>query len=129
MIAIRVGDGNPPEDFPDALVEQRPQAESLSEVPCGNAHVAEIRTRINHMDETKMQRLFFHPVCSESEIDRIFNVQNAPDYLLKIRAETIIDHIRLFRVYRNKALAIEKGWSLERSFDNTHFLRYLRNIC
>jgi len=80
------------------------------------------------MDEIEIQKLFFYPVCNKDEIERIFNVQNAHDYLLKIRAETIVDHMRLFRVYRNKALADEKNWSLEKSFADLHYRTFLKNI-
>lgn len=69
--------------------------------------------------------MFFFPVCNKTEIERIFNVATAKDYLLKLRAETIVDHMRLFRVYRNKALANEGHWSLEQSFGAEHFLAYL----
>lgn len=68
-----------------------------------------------------IQKGFFHPICNEQEIERIFNIQNASDYLLKLRAETIVDHMRLFRVYRNKALAKGSDWSLESSFVNLHY--------
>lgn len=80
------------------------------------------------MDETTFQKYAFIPVCSKAEIDRIFNVQNASDYLLKIRAETLIDHMRLFRVYRNYKIMDEKNWSLEKSFDTSHYDGFLDNI-
>lgn len=73
------------------------------------------------MDELELQKMFFHPICNRSEIERIFNVQNAADYLLKLRAETIVDHMRLYRVYRNKALRDEKNWTLEGAFNDTHY--------
>ena len=81
-----------------------------------------------NMNETEMQKMFFHPVCNNDEIERIFGVANATDYLLKLRAETIVDHMRLFRVYRNKALATPNGWSLEQSFDISHFQIFLNHI-
>lgn len=77
------------------------------------------------MDQEQMARHSFHSVCTEAEIDRIFNVQNAADYLLKLRAETIVDHMRLYRVYRNKALANPDNWSLEKSFQTSHFDRFI----
>ena len=83
---------------------------------------------MNDMNETEMQKMFFHPVCNKDEIERIFSVANATDYLLKLRAETIVDHMRLFRVYRNKALAKPNGWSLEQSFDSSHFHNFLDHI-
>lgn len=68
------------------------------------------------------------PVCSEDEINRIFNVQNAKDYLLKLRADTIVDHMRLFRVYRNKANSFSGKWTLEASFKDNHYLNFLNKI-
>lgn len=41
------------------------------------------------MNELEIQKQFFRPICNEFEIERIFNVQNSEDLLLKIRAETI----------------------------------------
>ncbi|WP_417521741.1 hypothetical protein [Marinobacter sp.] len=73
------------------------------------------------MDESEIQKMFFHPVCTRDEIERIFNVQNAKDYLLKLRAETIVDNTRLFRVYRRKALASGDSWTLEKSFNDAHW--------
>jgi len=80
------------------------------------------------MDEIEIKKISFFPICNKREIERIFNVRNAKDYLLKLRAETIVDHMRLFRVYRNKALINEKNWSLERSFDMSHYDAFLRGL-
>lgn len=79
-------------------------------------------------DDIEIQKGFFHPICSRDEIERVFNVQTASDHLLKLRAETIVDHMRLFRVYRNKALADEKNWSLEQSFDGSHFNAFIDHL-
>ena len=80
------------------------------------------------MDETEIQKMFFHPVCNKDEINRIFNVQNAKDHLLKLRAETIVDNMRLYRVYRHKALATGDSWGLEKSFDSTHWRTVIGNL-
>lgn len=76
----------------------------------------------------EIQRQFYRPVCNEKEIDRIFNVTNADDYLLKLRADTIVDNMRLFRVYRNYALANETNWSLEKSFSVLHYTNFLTRL-
>lgn len=75
-----------------------------------------------------IQKGFFFPICNSEEIERVFNVKTAEDHLLKIRAETIVDHMRLFRVYRNKAIADEKNWSLEKSFLSYHFVNFKRSL-
>lgn len=72
----------------------------------------------------EIQKQFFRPICNEEEIDRIFDIKNSKDYLLKLRAETIVDHMRLFRVYRNKALSKGVDWSLENSFTGYHYINF-----
>lgn len=63
-----------------------------------------------------INRLWYHDVCTPKEIDRILNVQNADDYLLKLRADTIADNIRLWRVFLNMAKSAGSKWSLEQFF-------------
>jgi hypothetical protein len=82
----------------------------------------------NNLPPLEIQKLSFHPICSEEEIERVFNIKNAQDYLLKIRAETIADNTRLFRVYRNKALRQEETWTLESSFSNVHYTNFLNSL-
>ena len=80
------------------------------------------------MNDIEIQKHFYRPVCNSDEIERIFNVENARDHLLKLRADTLVDNIRLFRVYRNKALANEDNWFLEQSFENSHYLAVLDKL-
>ncbi len=83
---------------------------------------------INKEIPLHIQKRFFNPICNPIEIERVFNVQNAQDYILKIRAETIVDHMRLFRVYRNKAIAKGTNWSLENSFSNMHYENFISHL-
>lgn len=80
------------------------------------------------MDDIEQQKMFFHRICTPMEIERIFNVKNADDILLKLRAETIVDHMRLYRVYRNKAMAKPDDWSLEESFDGSHYRAWIESL-
>ncbi|MGH8060685.1 MAG: hypothetical protein ACREO7_01545 [Pseudoxanthomonas sp.] len=80
------------------------------------------------MTELEIQKHFFRPICTKAEVERIFNIQNAADQLLKLRAETIVDHMRLYRVYRNKALSTKKTWSLEASFNSGHYVAVLKKL-
>ncbi len=80
------------------------------------------------MNKLEIQKLFYHPICTKEEIERIFNVNNGLDYLLKLRADTIVDHTRLFRVYSNKALMGKEKWSLEGSFDKSHYRKVLKKL-
>lgn len=75
-----------------------------------------------------IQKQFYRPICNEVEIERIFNLQTPSDFLLKLRADTIVDHMRLFRVYRNKALSKGKDWSLENSFCGYHYIHFKNKL-
>lgn len=70
--------------------------------------------------QEKEKRMFYRPFCDKEEIDRIMDVKNAKDYLLKLRADTIIDHMRLYRVYLRKYRST-KNWNFEESFEKKHF--------
>ncbi|WP_156882308.1 hypothetical protein [Lacrimispora indolis] len=82
----------------------------------------------NNVDDKMLSRLFYFPICNEDEIDRVLNVRTAQDYLLKLRADTIVNNMRLFRVYRNRALSLEGEWSLEKSFEIDHYTNFLQSI-
>lgn len=67
----------------------------------------------------KLERDWFERICSPSELERILNVQNANDYILRLRAETIADDIRLYRVFLHKVHYCEANglqWELEKYF-------------
>lgn len=88
------------------------------------------------MNDVDIQKMFYKPICSDEEIGRIFNVQNAEDYLLKLRADTVVDHMRLFRVMRNRYLKNETQWNFTKHFSVREFERYLsflhdkdKNVC
>lgn len=55
--------------------------------------------------------LFFAPFCSREDVIRIMNPQSASDYLLKLRAESIVDNPRLIRVFLKRKVGYE-NWSL-----------------
>lgn len=80
------------------------------------------------MEELEIQKMFYFPVCSKEEIERIFEVKNTADYLLKLRADTVVDHMRLFRVMRNRALRNEKDWTLTGAFNQLPFSKYVSSL-
>lgn len=80
------------------------------------------------MDSLEAQKQFFYPVSTQAEIERIFDPKDSQDYLLKIRGETIVDNIRLYRVYRHKAMAAGESWSLESSFSNKHWYEVIEKL-
>lgn len=62
------------------------------------------------------ERTWYSGVCSPEEVDRILNIQNANDFILKIRADTILDNIRLWRVFLNLSRKYGCKWSLGKYF-------------
>ncbi len=80
------------------------------------------------MDKKLLEKIKYFPILNEYEYKRISNVDNAKDYLLKLRADIIVDNMRLFRVYRNKALIREKNWSLEESFTTKPYDMFLKAV-
>lgn len=80
------------------------------------------------MDKKILNSIAYFPILNDREYENICNVDDAKKYLLKLRADTIIDNMRLFRVYRNKALINEKNWSLEKSFSTKPYDMFLSAI-
>ncbi|HML66683.1 MAG TPA: hypothetical protein PKC55_17800 [Dysgonomonas sp.] len=80
------------------------------------------------MEKIDIEKRFYRPICSSDEIERIFKIESASDYLLKLRADTIVDNMRLFRVYRNKAIEEGENWCLEDSFNKSHYENFRRSL-
>lgn len=70
----------------------------------------------------EQQRAWYHGLCSEKEIDRILNVQNGRDYILKLRADTIIENVRLWRVFKHISMAYGEQWTLEKYFQTYSYI-------
>ncbi len=82
------------------------------------------------MDNIDVQKMFYKPFCSSEEIERIFNVKTTDDYLLKIRADAVADHARLYRVMRKRlTLKRESGeWNFTKHFSVYEFNGYLKKL-
>ena len=93
---------------------------------------SEVKTEIGGFNEA----VWYHGICSPEEISRILNVQNANDYVLKLRADIIADNARLYRVFLNLSRKYGKEWSLEKYFTSYSYINIknsmdveLRRIC
>ncbi|AUU83864.1 hypothetical protein [Leclercia sp. LSNIH1] len=71
---------------------------------------------------------FYMSLCGKDEIERIFDVKNEKDYLLKLRANATIENIRIHRVFLARMREGEDKWSFEASFNYNVFDRYLDSI-
>lgn len=70
----------------------------------------------------------YFTLCNEEERERIFNVSNAEDYLLKLRANATVEHIRIFRVILAERRIAGEPWALSDYFDDRIFKNYICNL-
>jgi hypothetical protein len=80
------------------------------------------------MEKAKFIEYAYKPFCNSDDINRIFNVKNSEDYLLKLRAETVVEDMRLFRVIRNRYIKNGKTWDFTRHFSTYEFEEFLKHI-
>lgn len=80
------------------------------------------------MENIDFQKMSYRGICSQQEVNRIFDMKDGSDYLLKLRADTILDHMRLYRVYLHKIRKNESNWSLEKSFSTEHYSSVLNKL-
>lgn len=62
------------------------------------------------------KRGWYSGLCSNEEIEHILHIQNAQDYILKLRADAIVDSIRLTRVFTHLRRYYKEKWSLSSYF-------------
>ena len=89
--------------------------------------IIQIHERIprKEIEDLSPEETFFYPTCNKQEIKRIFKVKNAKDFLLKFRAEQVIDNQRLLRVI--SSIRRNKGakWNFSKFYSSKHFKKYL----
>lgn len=81
--------------------------------------------------DLKIERDWFRGICSPSELERIMNIQNGNDYILRLRAETIADNVRLHRVFTHIQYKYEKmgwEWALEKYFQAYSYVDVLHAL-
>ena len=80
------------------------------------------------MDQEIIAKGFYMSLCSHEEIERIFNVSSASDHLLKIRADATVDHIRIYRVFRQRMIDAGESWCFNDYFDSKPFGNYIEHL-
>lgn len=81
------------------------------------------------MELETFARETYMSLCDAKEIERIFNVSSADDYLLKLRANATVEHIRIFRVFLARMRRHQGQWSFSNYFDTSPFDNYVRHLC
>lgn len=80
------------------------------------------------MEQEKIPYGIYMTLCSHEEIERIFNMSSGRDYLLKIRADATLDHMRIHRVFRRRMLDAGDKWCFDAYFDTKPFENYIRHL-
>jgi hypothetical protein len=77
------------------------------------------------MNESTVSYIPYIGFLNKEQISRVMNIQNSKDYLLKQRADIILDKIRIHRVIKKRQY-YSKDWDFEAHFDETPFINYLK---
>ncbi len=67
------------------------------------------------------QKLWYQGICSDSEIERILHMHSGSDFILKLRADTIVDDIRLWRLFLRLSSQYGSNWSLGKHFESKNY--------
>ncbi|WP_417666949.1 hypothetical protein [Pseudidiomarina sp.] len=80
------------------------------------------------MDQETIAKGFYMSLCSRDEIERIFNVSSASDYLLKIRADATVNHVRIYRVFMRTMADAGENWCFNDYFDTKPLENYVEHL-
>ncbi|WP_155893834.1 M48 family metalloprotease [Cystobacter fuscus] len=83
---------------------------------------------MNELDEIEAQKLFYRFLFSPDEVNRIFDVKNVDDYLLKLRANHVMDNTRLYRVMLHRARESKGRWSFSDQFSRREFDAFVSEL-
>jgi len=83
------------------------------------------RATFNGIDENNAK---YYPFCNIEEIKRIQHMQNAEDYLLKLRADAIANNPRSIRIFLSRYNKNPTDWALSSFYENTAFSRYIQKL-
>ena len=91
---------------------------------------AEMPKHWNEFDEEKKHDLrWYYSICSIDETERIMEPKNISDYLLRMRADSILSNIRISRSVAKRAESITvDNWSLESQFNDDIFNLFKKEV-
>lgn len=72
------------------------------------------------LDKLDSEQKWYAPFCNLQQIERIFNPQNSRDILLKKQVDSVLDNMRINRVFY-KRYNISTNWNIEEQFDSSIF--------
>ena len=82
-------------------------------------------SKLNPDDEHFQDLTWYLGICDIDESNRIINIKDGQDYLLKVRADSILNHMRIYRVMLARKRKNEDNWNLSTQFSKEEFNNYL----
>lgn len=83
---------------------------------------------IKYIPEEEFAATWYLGLCNKEEIDRIISIKTPSDYLLKMRADQILDNIRLYRVIRHRRINGQDIHNVGSIFDDSDFEDYYESL-
>lgn len=74
---------------------------------------------------------WYSTICSKEEVDRIINMRNGKDYILRLRADAIIANMRLYRVALAHVHHVRENggeWALESFFTAYGYVEFKNSL-
>ncbi len=95
---------------------------TLIETPDGIFNVLGVVTEEEYPGyfELDQEKKWYVPFCNRNQIERIFNPKNSEDILLKRQVDSVLDNMRINRVFYKRYNTSVK-WDIEEQFDKTIF--------
>jgi hypothetical protein len=80
--------------------------------------------KLSEVEGLNEEQNMYYPICDREEIERIFDPQDADDYLLKLRADEVNDHPRIARVFFKLRQHYGEEWNFNDYFRSPLFGQY-----
>lgn len=81
-----------------------------------------------HLRDLQPGSSFYYPICTLEEIKKIECPRSAWDILLRIRADSAVDHPRTIRAFLKRREIHGDGWSLSGHYNSNEFDRYINKL-
>lgn len=127
---------DPPEEYIKDFFEKLSKHEKFLEIKDDFIYDADMKVFIhihNRFHKSELvglteEEIFFYPFMDKKEIKRIFNINSASDYLLRLRAEQVENEIRLLRTFSKLKKRLGDKWSFTNYFDSKQYKKYLSKL-
>lgn len=112
------------------LVSHRNRVEAAKRLYITDEYILYLQTSFPRsvLSEVKEESGKYYPICTIDEIKRIERPGTADDHLLRLRADSIMEHPRLIRMFLKRRELRPKGWSLTSYYKTREFDRYISHL-